>query len=64
MAVFYDRPGGQGWAKTFSLQQGDAVATLEIEAENVTGYAAGYASPIDRIEENYFAFTFTMEVEE
>ena len=64
MAVFYDQPGGQGWAKTFSLQQEDAVATLEIEAENVTGYAAGYASPIDRIEENYFAFTFSMAIEE
>ena len=52
------------WARDFCLRQGDAVATLEVEAENVTGYAAGYASPIDRVEENYFAFTFTMALEE
>ena len=64
LAVFYDRPGGQGWAKTFSLRQGDAVATLEIEAEGVVGYASGYASPIDRVGENHFAFTFTMALEE
>ena len=52
------------WARDFCLRQGDAVATLEVEAENVVGYAAGYASPIDRVEENHFAFTFTMEIEE
>lgn len=52
------------WARDFFLQQGDAVATLEVEAENVVGYAAGYADPIDRVEENRFAFTFTMALEE
>ena len=51
------------WAKDFCLRQGDAVATLEVEAENVVGYAAGYADPIDRVEDNRFAFTFTMALE-
>ena len=64
MQAFYNGFDQQDWARDFSLRQGDAVATLEIEAEGVVGYASGYASPIDRVGENYFAFTFTVALEE
>ena len=64
MQVFYNGFDKQDWAGDFFLRQGDAVATLEIQAEGVAGYASGYASPVDRIEENYFAFTYTLALEE
>ena len=64
MRVFYNGFDKQDWAGDFFLRQGDAVATLEIQAEGVAGYASGYASPVDRIEENYFDFTYTLALEE